>query len=131
MGVWGTGAFDNDDAVDWLYLLDAEGNELLLKTLEESTRSQQYLETPICSEGVAAAEVVAALRDGDISNLPEVARQWVSRQDKPPEDNLVQLALRAVRRIRMDSELKDLWSESGGIMEWIGTLAILEERLEP
>lgn len=130
MGVWGTGAFDNDEAMDWLYRLDAGGDELLLKTLEQIVRCHQYLEASVCFEGVAAAEIVAALKDGDISNLPDTARQWVCRQDKSPEDNLVQLVLRAVRRIRMDSELKDLWSESGSIAEWIGALGILEKRLE-
>lgn len=129
MGVWGTGAFDNDEAIDWLYRLDAEGNELLLKTLEEATRCQEYLEVLVCFGGVAAAEIVAALKDGDISGLPDIARQWIGGQDKPPEDYLVQLALRAVRRIRMDSELKDLWSKSGEITKWISTLAILEKRL--
>lgn len=130
MGVWGTGAFDNDEAMDWLCRLDAGGDELLLKTLERIVRCHQYLEALVCFEGVAAAEIVAALKDGDTSNLPDTARQWVCRQDKSPEDNLVQLALRAVRRIRMDSELKDLWSESGSITERIGALGILEKRLE-
>jgi hypothetical protein len=130
MGVWGTSAFDNDEAVDWLYRLDAEGDELLLKTLEQITGCHQHLEASVCFEGVAAAEIVAALKNRDASNLPDVARQWVCRQDKPPEDNLVQLAQKAVSRIKMDSELKDLWSESGGIMEWIGALEILEKRLD-
>ncbi len=130
MGVWGTGAFDNDEAIDWLYLLDEEGDTLLWKTLEEVTRCQEYLEASVCFKGIAAAEIVAALKDEDISTLPNVAGRWVSKRSEPPKDSLVKLALEALRRIRTNSEIRDLWSESGSIREWLGTLMILEERLE-
>ena len=43
--------------------------------------------------------------------------------------DLIDLARRAVERVRINSELKDLWLEAEGLNEWSTALRGLEERL--
>jgi hypothetical protein len=65
MGAWDAGSFDNDDAADWLAdFCDGPDGERItgaLSTVAEMDAGE-YLEAPECSVGLAAAEVVAALK---------------------------------------------------------------------
>lgn len=63
MGAWGMGAFENDDASDWLAALDGAVPQRLRLTFERVTaiEPELYLEAPAASEAVAAAEVVTAM----------------------------------------------------------------------
>ncbi len=89
-----------------------------------------YLEAPDCSNALAAAEVVAALADQDSPNLPDEVKQWVHLRKHPGEQNLAKLALKAIERIRTDSELKELWDDSDHKEEWYAVLDNLERRLK-
>jgi hypothetical protein len=43
---------------------------------------------------------------------------------------MTDLARRAVERVRLNSELKDLWLEAEGLNEWSAVLRDLEARLQ-
>ncbi len=75
MGAWGVGSFDNDDAVDWLEGFGADGAATLQQALEAvaDLDPQDYLEAPEAVHALAAAEIVAAARYGDMSRLPSEA----------------------------------------------------------
>ena len=71
-----------------------------------------YLEAPEASSAIAAGEVVAAVRDGDVSRLPEAAQGWLAGHgDGLFAPALLALAHRAVERVLTQSELKELWEE--------------------
>ena len=59
MGAWGTGAFDNDGALDWVWELEGGGITAIESALDEAVRSSD-LSAPTDVEAIAAAEVVAA-----------------------------------------------------------------------
>ena len=116
MGAWGAGSFDNDDASDFVAGLESEGVAAITAALEGVTSldAKDYLEAPEASAAVAAAEVVAAACDGNVTLLPEEARQRVSEhRGSIATPLLLTSARRAVERVLTQSELKDLWQEGG------------------
>lgn len=131
MGAWAAGSFDNDDAGDWVWeLADAEDTSILLKAFSRVIDADDYVEAPDCSAGIAAAEVVAALRERPASKLPDEITQFVTRIGAPPSPTLVSSALRALERIKTKSELQELWDESDSRAEWHQAVAELESRLK-
>jgi hypothetical protein len=46
------------------------------------------------------------------------------------DPGMISLALRAVVRIKTDSELKELWDESANPSEWYAAVGNLESRLK-
>jgi len=70
-GAWGTGAFDNDGALDWFSTLESKGSNALISTTLDSAFIDGYLEMNVCIEAIAASEVVASLKDRKYSGLPK------------------------------------------------------------
>jgi len=130
MGAWGHGPFDNDDAADWVSQLEeSTGLSVVQSALDGIAGSGGgYLEAPACSEALAAAEVVAALRGRPAAILPEEVRAWAKGRASAPVD-LVEHARKVVRSIRSKSELRDLWEESEQFDAWSKVLDDLEARL--
>jgi Domain of unknown function (DUF4259)/Immunity protein 26 len=116
MGAWGPDSFENDDALDLVIGLERDGAAAIRLALEVVTGlgTRDYLEAPQASAAIAASEVVAAARDGELSRLPQAAQDWLGGHGESlagPE--FAALAHRAVERILAQSELKDLWKEGG------------------
>ena len=131
MGAWGVKTFENDDALDWVSELEqAEDHSLIEETLKVVTeRGDEYLEAPEACMALAAAEVVAALNKASSPDLPEEVKQWIS-QHRLGNLRLTPLALKAVQRIKTNSELKELWDESDSAAEWQEVIRSLETRLK-
>jgi hypothetical protein len=116
MGTWSTGSFDNDDASDFLARLQSEGAEAVRNAFDEVVgRSlQYYIQVDSAAAAIAAAEIVAAALDGQVSQLPETAKEWLDENRGSVATPLMQaLARRAIERVLMKSELKELWAEGG------------------
>ncbi len=128
MGAWGTGSFENDDAAGWLAKLDTIAPEDLTQIFVQAADNPGYLEGPIASVVVAAAEVIATLDGAPAHEARAEIVQWTTnRQASTPE--LKALALRALERVRKNSELKDLWLEADGLNDWIAAIQDLQTRL--
>ena len=130
---WGTGSFENEDAQSFLGRLNSLGVDDLRQMLTHAA-DQDYLEAPESGAVVAAAEVVAALAaagsdETSSSTTPPQIVDWVRKNDADMPSDLVDLAHRAVEKVRTNSELKDLWLEAEGLNEWSATLRELEGRL--
>jgi hypothetical protein len=129
VGAWGTGSFENDDAADWVAKLNTITPEELTRILVRAADDPEYLEGPGASAAVAAAEVVAALRGSGTDGTQAKIRDWVGKHPQAFTAELQAVAIRAVDRVRRNSELKDLWMEADGLNEWIAGLRELQERL--
>jgi hypothetical protein len=135
---WGTGSFENEDAQKFLSELKSLRLDDLRPLLERAADQEDYLETRESSVAVAAAEVIAALA-GPAEGQPEYSApaqiaNWVEQNKSASAvelSELRQLSLRAVDRVRTNSELKDLWLEAEGLNEWSAALRDLERRLKP
>lgn len=129
MGAWGTGSFDNDDALDWAFgLEDADGDELLQAAFE-ATSGDEDLESPDCCVALAAAEIVAAWLGEPVDTLPAEIVDWIGGQEEPPDDDLVIHARDAVGRVGAKSELRELWEDTEDYQAWDGGLEDLLSRL--
>jgi hypothetical protein len=116
MGAWAYGTFDNDDGLDLVdELADAKSIEPITLAFTSVLRvGENYLEAPVASKGLAAADVVAVLSGRPAAKLPEEVTHWAKGRE-PPDPELVKKARKVVTRILMDSELKDLWAESADL----------------
>jgi len=130
MGAWGHGHFENDDASDWLYELEASGDLSVVITALDAVSQDpaDYVESPTCCNALAAAEIVAALNGKPSSNLPEIAGTWVRGKPEPGSD-AVSKARAAVERIRTNSELRELWEESDDFENWLKVVDDVHRRL--
>jgi Domain of unknown function (DUF4259) len=133
MSAWGTGNFENDDARDWLAGLQSLAMDDLTPILARAADDADYLEAGPSSVAVAAAEVVAALKGAPAENLPREIAAWTSATKNQPTSSsmpeLAGLAVRAVDRVRTNSELKELWMLAEGLNEWSAALRELTARL--
>ena len=130
MGTWGHEAFSNDDALDWLgELLDAGDMGPLQDALAAAASADAaYLDAPECARALAAAETVAALHGRPGAGLPRKLVAWLEGRPQPAEA-LLGAARTAVARVMQDSELKDLWIESGHPQSWEAGVRDLQTRL--
>ena len=132
MGAWGVGAFENDTALDWLADFDDEGADAIVEALETvgEADADAFVDVDEASCALAAAELVAALKTGDTSRLPDTAAtSLASYRDDIVVADLRRLALGAIARIKSDSELNDLWRDSDDHDDWISELDALVDRL--
>ncbi|GGD13586.1 DUF4259 domain-containing protein [Nocardioides daphniae] len=103
MGAWGTDPFDNDDAADWSYELEGAGPEVVAVGLSGDEGDAAI---------VAAAAVVASACGVPVTLSPE-AEQWLVDQDEDDLRALAPAAVAALEGVLQESELRDLWDESG------------------
>jgi Domain of unknown function (DUF4259) len=132
MGAWGMGSFENDDAADWVYEFEGSGASAVASALEQvsALAPDEYLEAPEASVALAAAEIIAAVRDGDLSNLSESAREALTKHKTSFAGSALSDSARtAVERILAQSELRELWEEGEGGGGWLEAMAKLLARL--
>ena len=129
MGGWGTGSFENDDAMGWLSGLASIGPADLAKIFTQAADDPAYVEAAAASIVVAAGEVLAALNGSPASGAPPAIDDWVNKYTRISTPEFNALAVRALERVRRDSELKDLWMEADGLNDWTATIRDLQARL--
>ena len=135
MGVWGVGAFDNDDAADWGGdLSDGGSAETVRSALEAAARCSpdEYLEVGEGTHALAAGEVVAAAggRPTRSDAYSEAPLAWAARHPEVGTPDFARLALAAIERIRAgESELPELWDEPESTAGWEAAVEELRARL--
>lgn len=133
MSAGGTGTFDNEDAVEWIAGFGGDGTNEIEEAFENINEldSGDYIEADVAAHALAAAEVVAAARDGDTSRLPDDAAETVNEAaDKINAAKLLPAARKAVTRVLKGSELKEQWEESPDAEDWEDNVRELLERLK-
>ena len=128
MGAWGVETFENDDAADWVYQVEAADSLDVARSALDISGSD-YVEVPEGSVALAAAEVVAASSGQPHAALPDEVVAWVAAHGSDVTDADRQLAKQAVARVGAeDSELVELWADADEAT-WRSTLEDLDRRL--
>jgi len=133
MHSWGIGAFENNDALDWLYELEkSDGLESVLDVLEEITKSNKaFINDPECFRGIAAAEVLSAFHGEPCLTLPKDVRQWLDKQEKHKIDKeLREKAVLVIQKVKNHSDAQTHWEESDEFDVWKDELDSLIKRLK-
>lgn len=129
MGAWGSGSFENDDALDWADALGESTDASILLEAFQAVLAVDYVEAPDAAVALAAAEVVAAARGSPTSELPPSVALWLGAHSDAVGTETVRTAIAAVDRVAAPhSELRELWIESGD-REWQTAVADLQRRL--
>jgi hypothetical protein len=131
MADWGTGIYENDDVMDWVYdLLDSGNLKTLKYALDIIDQDPVTLEeVSDCRIALAAADLIASL-DGDINpNLPEEAEDWITMMDRSAV-SLRSLAEDVVSSILDQSALKTFMQKKDLLDDWIPIIKGLLKRLE-
>ena len=128
--MWGHFNFDNDAATDLAgEFLDTGSEVTLLEALVPAAEEEGYLEAAVAAAALAAAEIVAAWRGHPGSDFLPGLLDQVQHLDVSDEDELTDLARRAVRAVVQESELRERWEESPELAGWEAAQQDLLDRL--
>jgi hypothetical protein len=128
MGAWGSKAFQNDSAVDWLNQLRAHGIDVLRRTLTSVSLANELheLDADDGASAIAAAELVAAAFGFERDRLPPEGRAWLAANQRVFVPFDLTLAKRAVQRVLApNSELSALWHDGGADNPWHADVSAL------
>jgi Domain of unknown function (DUF4259) len=132
VGVWAAGSFENDAASDWFLLVEeaVDPGAVIASALDNALGEAEYLGLDVSFEAIAAAELSASCA-GHAGRLPDHVRRWVDAHPHQPHDSEMQQAVEAVSRVRVESELRELWDETGEGQEneWLREIDDLLSRL--
>ena len=128
MGAWGTAAFDNDDASDWVYELEKDGITSVEAALKEALGPGE-LETPTDVNAIAAGEVIAAALGRPATDLREDVLGLANGLAESITPEHVSRARSAAERVLAGSEIAELWAETDDEDEWRGLVQDLIRRL--
>jgi hypothetical protein len=129
MGTWNEGAFDNDDAGDFIDdLAEAPDWRTVVQMLDHVTKTAGYLEAPEGQMAVAAAAIVAAVV-GDVTILPDDHRALKAALGAPPEGTVALARSALARVVAPASELDELWQEGDDHDAWLTQIAALQTTL--
>ncbi len=130
MGAWGAGHFENDDALDWVWSLEADDDASAIReALDAIARPSGKVEaTDECCALAAATVVAAAIGRPTGEQLPAEAATWLQAHGSKVGGDLVALARQAVDRVKAGSELRELWRDEDPT-EWLKTVDELQSRL--
>jgi len=128
VGAWGTAAFDNDDASDWVYELEKDGIVAVESALT-AAHGPGELEMPTDVNAIAAGEVVAAAVGRPVADLREdILELAIGLASSVTPDHIAR-ARSAVERVLAGSEVAELWGEMDDEDEWRGLVQDLIRRL--
>lgn len=131
MGAWGLGPFDNDEAADWAYQVEACSDLACVRSKLLEVVEGEYLEAPLGEEGLAAAEVLSFCLSHGQSNITTSLSSWLFHLNDRPTDRDLQLGIETVNRvIGTQSELAETWEESTEGHSWRSQVESLRRRLE-
>ena len=133
MEPWGVRAFENDTALDWIWELEDEDDTFILSDafaaiVEAETEGE--VDAQSAEEALAAAEVVAAMLERPLPDLPAEVNSYLRKVRRRPSSELVDLAVEAVERILEGSELRDRWAAAGDAEKWAVAVGDLHYRLQ-
>ncbi|MEL7197999.1 MAG: DUF4259 domain-containing protein [Pseudomonadota bacterium] len=124
MGAWGTGPFENDDALDFASEI---GDIAALESVVADAEEADFIEADQASRCLVVAECVAASSGHPHADIPEELAATIAALGPLPQ-SLVESAREAVS-IVTTSELAELWAESDDRANWNGEIHNLIERL--
>ena len=129
-GAWGVGAFENPRALKWIGALVKAGTpDHVRATLRVIVDSADAPAEEACMDALAAAEIIAVALGRASGEVPAEARTWAKTHGDEWTSTDVRLAVKAVKRIASDSELKEFWDEVDDVDEWLGEANELASRL--
>lgn len=129
MGAWGYGNLENDTVLDWVVdLLETQDMSLISEAIE-MVLDDSYLDADTASIAIGAIEILTALQNRPGKEIyDDELEEWIN-QHKGQGTELLASAQKALAKILLESELKDLWEETDDYEDWVKTIKNLEGRI--
>jgi hypothetical protein len=122
MGAWGHRNFENDSAMDFVGDFLVSPTEVFssdsLAFVIDANAEEEFIEVDEASAALAAAEIVAAVIGRAASGLPKELSAAIGKMGFEPNQKLINRARKAVAVILRESELQELWAETGEPNDW-------------
>jgi len=132
MGAWGINNFESDESYDFTDDMFEKGIfhlPLVLKNFAE-LGEDEYLEAHVCTYALITCECLAFLLGNKSIDFPEDIAEWLTENNKLVlSDDVIENARICVDKICKESELKQLWEETGEIEDWFEVQNGLKKRL--
>jgi len=131
MGAWGMKPFENDSACDWIYDLQETGLKSIEDTFTWEKEDDDYLDSSIGTEIIAAAEVLYGIKNGPREGVPDEVLAEIRKYESNQAEYLYNKCVKAIDRVMgEDSELFDLWEETGEDFDiWLNDVQALKDGL--
>lgn len=129
MSAWGPAPFENDDAVNWSAVLVRANDTGPLETALQAAVTDRDINAHTAARALAAAAVVAAMLGNPSPDMPQAAQTWATKHRRLARPDLVRMSLEAVDNVLRDSELAELWEDSGQGVSWQAAIDQLVGRL--
>lgn len=133
MAAWGTGSFENDDALDWVSTAaDGDLQHVQSALAPVAEPDGEYVEAGDAARALAAAEAIASLRGAPPDVLPDAVGAWIATLSHEFDETVLAQARAATDRVVTEpSALLDVWAEAGSDVAtaWRAGVAELRERL--
>ena len=132
MGAWGHRNFENDEALDFVWDITDGGVPAIVKAIKKvaDTPDSQFIESTDSTQALAAIEYIAAAKGKPSEDFPEESETWLEKNGSNELLSIDQsIVLKAIDRVRSNSELREQWGDSEDLEKWQGVLTNLEERL--
>jgi hypothetical protein len=129
MGAWGTGIFDNDDAMDWKdELCTSDGTDLLADAFAATKAGD--LDAGDGARILCAAAALAVALGREVEGAPDLLKIWAAGLFEEDIRALLPEARAAVQEVLAEgSELKELW-EGSDYGQWEATAQALLTALQ-
>jgi len=135
MGAWGIKPFENDTAIDFLAEFEENKTFSFLRRAVEVVITDDYLESSVVIEAIAALEIIAAIKGNATDDFPEMdsmnLEQLEEKYGSKISNYLMDLCEDAIGIITRseDNEMVELLEEADVLEEWIEVIDDLNERL--
>ena len=130
MGSWGPGTFEDDIACDWLEDLH-ESDPIAFFAHCLDLGDLQYVEFLACVGVVCTAEIVHSLICEPRAGLPEAAYEWLEENQRLDVVPLIPDTIAGLHRVLgPESEMHEMWEDSGNLHVWEAKTSDLLRRLE-
>lgn len=130
MGSWGMGNFDNDTALNWVSdFVDSPKPGMVDEALRGMGDKKKQQDTAANEKALAAAEVVAAMNGKPSDEIPAELEDMLKNFTIKPNRELLTLARQSTLAVKTQSELRELWIETGDLEIWLEHIDDLLERL--
>jgi hypothetical protein len=130
MSAWGPGAFENDAAGDFAEVVcDGVGMAAIEDAFDHVLEAgDEDLESTSAEEAVAAAAIVARLKDG--TPLTGTVESWIAQEQPTISGELLAKARSALQRVMTaPSELLELWQDTDEFPDFQAGIGTLLNRL--
>ncbi len=132
MSAWGVSNFENDTALDWVgKIVKQKDINGITNSIDKFVNGFNAEETTLinCSKFLTIAEILAGLLGSPAEDFPEELTDWIESKYINIEQSIIDTALEGVRLLMNESEVREMYLDSGYFSSWEKAQKNLMKRL--